>query len=65
MSLKLWDIPKGSKVYCEVSDGSSYLIFHHIDGMYSLCTSENGGICHLKASTPLVLEKDGYKIQDG
>lgn len=65
MGLRLYDIPKESKIYCYASDGSSYVTFHHLDGMYSLCTSEKGSICHLRASTPLVPEKDGYQIQYG
>lgn len=63
--MKLWGIPKNSKIYCKVNDGSSYVIFHHIDGMYSFCKSEKGKICHLSASTPLIPKKDGYKIQNG
>jgi hypothetical protein len=63
--VKLWDIPrdKGIKIYAEmISDGSEYMVFHHIDGMYSLCTTQRGAFTHLSASTPLVPYKDGYEI---
>jgi len=61
---RLYNIPKGSKIYADVSDGSTYLIFDHLDGMYSYCETEKGEEVHLSASTPLVAHEDGYKIAD-
>jgi hypothetical protein len=63
--LKLYDIAQESKILCEVSDGSKFVIFHHLDGAYSYCTSEKGGIIHLSGSTPLVPVSNGvYKIKE-
>lgn len=62
--MKLYEIPRHSKIHCNLSDGSSYVMFDHIDGMYSFCVSEKGGVCHLKASTPLVKDGEDYRIQD-
>jgi len=61
--MKLYEIPRGSKIMCECSDGSEYIIFDHIDGMYSYCTTEKGEVCHLGASEELVKEKDFYKLK--
>ena len=60
--MKLYDIPEQSKIYEECSDDSTYLIFHHIDGMYSYCKSEKGGVMHIGASQELSKYKDGYKL---
>lgn len=60
----LHDIPKGSKIVCEVSDGSTFVVFDHLDGMYSYCETEKGGVLHLSGATPLVKEDDHYKIAD-
>lgn len=60
--MKLHEIPRGSKIYEETSDGSSYLIFNRLDGMYSHCTTEKGGTIHLSVITPLKQYKDGYRI---
>lgn len=60
--ITLQDIPEDSLIYCEVSDGSSYVKFHHCDGMYSYCTTELGGTIHLGRFTNLEKFKDGYKI---
>jgi hypothetical protein len=62
--LKLMDIPRGSKIYCTASDGSKYLTFNHLDGMYSHCTTEAGGTAHLGVWTPLAPHLDGYEICD-
>ena len=62
---RLWDIKEQSKIYEKCSDGSTFLIFDHIDGMYSYCTTEKGGVVHLSFSTPLKEYKDGYKIKVG
>lgn len=61
--MKLYDIKKGSKIYCPCSDGSRYVIFDHLDGMYSVCTTEKGGVFHLSASAPLKPFKDGFEIE--
>ena len=60
--MKLYEIPNKSKIYCEVSDGSSYIIFDHPDGMYSYCKSEKGNVIHLSISQELKKYKDGYKL---
>lgn len=60
--MKLLDTPQKSKIYCDCSDGSKYIIFHHLDGMYSYCKTEKGGIVHLHNQQPLKKYKDGYKI---
>ncbi len=61
--MKLYEIPRKSKIYEKVSDGSSYFIYDHPDGMYSYCVSEKGGICHLGLSQELEKYKDGYKFK--
>ena len=63
-SMKLYDIPRGSRIKAETSeDGKKlgdFIIFHRLDGMFSYCTVEGSGeVCHLHASTPLI-ERDGY-----
>jgi hypothetical protein len=60
--MKLYEIPKGSKIKedCFNDKGEkigSVIIFHHIDGMYSYCRVEGvegeRGVIHLSASTSL------------
>lgn len=65
--MKLYELPRESnaKIMVEVSDGSSYVIFDHIDGMYSYCATEKGGVVHLSASTPLKKVGDHYEIEEG
>jgi len=54
---------KGVKIYDKtISDGSTFLVFHHTDGMYSYCETEKGGPIHLHVSTPLIPYKDGYRV---
>ena len=60
--MKLYEIPRESKIYTPVSDGSKYFIFHKLDGAYSYCVSEKGGVCHLGANTDLEPFEDGYKL---
>lgn len=60
--LRLYDIPRGSKIKCDCSDGSTYITFNKLDGMYSHCTTEKGGTTHLRASAPLKKEGDYYII---
>lgn len=60
--VKLFEIEKGSKIYCEVSDGSKFIIYHHPDGIYSYCKTEKGAVVHLGLMQPLQKFRDGYKI---
>lgn len=61
--MKLYEIPNKSKIFCEASDGSKYVTFDHIDGMYSYCETEKGAVVHLGASTELVEVEGGYRIE--
>ena len=60
--MKLYELKKGSKIYCETSDGGEYIIFDHIDGMYSYCTTEKGAVVHLWSATELEKKDDGYQL---
>lgn len=60
--LHLYDIPHQSKIYESCSDGSSFFIYDHPDGMYSYCVTEKGAIVHLGMVEELVKFKDGYKF---
>jgi hypothetical protein len=46
--MKLYDVPPGSRVRV-IGDLNDELKFHHIDGMYSLCTNQKGEPVHLVA----------------
>ena len=61
----LHEIPQKSKIYEEVSDGSTFLVYDHPDGMYSYCISEKGAVVHLSLRAELVPYKDGYKFSEG
>jgi len=45
--MKLYDVPRNSMV---VLKNGLELKFHHIDGMYSVCTDEEGNVYHIGAS---------------
>jgi hypothetical protein len=62
--MKLNEIPKQSKIFCEVSDDSKYVTFDHLDGLYSYCVSEKGAVIHLSRFTPLTAVEGGYKIDE-
>ena len=65
-TIRLYELPKGAKIILtkdqEASDGSRYIEFDHIDGMYSYCKTEKGGVIHLSASTPLKKVSGGYQL---
>ena len=66
--MKLYEIPKGSKIKVNLNSGREvFITFHHIDGMYSYCTLEDGdpdNVVHLNASTPLKQIEDYYVIEE-
>lgn len=56
---KLYEIPRNSTIMMMDDDGQVMeVLFHRIDGMYSLCTSPLGPI-HLNASTDVELAENG------
>ena len=67
MFMKLYDLPRddevGTKIYTDVYNEEAYVRFHHLDGMYSYCTVDGGGVAHIAASAPIEVYKDGYRIQ--
>lgn len=65
MQITLAEIPKESRIKAETSNDKGklgdFIIFHHLDGMYSYCTVEGTDeVCHLSRQQPLTLHKDGY-----
>jgi len=44
--MKLYNVPRNSKIL--LNDGL-VLNFHHVDGMYSVCTDDNGEIFHIRS----------------
>lgn len=62
--LKLMDIPEMSKIFCSCDDGSSYIIFHHLDGMYSYCETEMGNPTHIAVFQELKQVEGGYEFAE-
>lgn len=66
--LTLESIPKGAKILAhelmQIGDGSAYIIFNHLDGMYSHCTTEKGETVHLSRQTPLKKAADAYRLDE-
>lgn len=62
---KLYQIPRGSTILCETTDGSKRITFHKIDGAYSYCTTEKGNVVHIAAWQPLTeVEAGVYQVED-
>ena len=57
--IPLYKVPKNTRIDVrhlelenrETKERINELLFHHIDGMYSLCTSYKHGTIHLPANT--------------
>ena len=69
--MKLYEIPRGSKMRIEFSDGFHSCTFHKLDGMYSYCTIDDYPegykaypVFHLKATTPMIKVDDHYEIDE-
>lgn len=57
--MKLYDLPDESPMRI----GGVDCTMHHIDGMYSYCTTNDlGKVFHLSASTPMELVDGKYQI---
>lgn len=53
--MKLYNAPRDSMIKLDVG---IVLKFHHIDGMYSLCTDSDGNVWHISASAEVEIVKD-------
>ena len=66
--MKLYEIPKESRIKAETSNKEGklgdFIIFHHLDGMYSYCSVEGKPekICHLSANQELKKVDDYYEL---
>jgi hypothetical protein len=52
VQMKLYNVPRNSRI---VLSNGAVLLFHHIDGMYSVCTDENGDIFHISATEEVTI----------
>jgi hypothetical protein len=52
--MKLYEVPRNSRII--LNEGEE-LNFHHIDGIFSYCTDDNGNIIHLSASTDVKIKE--------
>ena len=62
---RIADLPRneeGIKIFCDCSDGSTYILFYHVDGMYSYCKTENGGTVHPSVMAPIKEVEGGYEF---
>ena len=53
--IKLYKVPKNSRIRIEGLEVNGILTeelnFHHVDGMYSYCTTDDNNVIHLAALT--------------
>ena len=65
-TIYLKDIPRKSKIKVTLNSGREVMAtFHHLDGMYSYCTLNDGdadSVFHLAVMTPLRKVDDHYEI---
>lgn len=52
--MKLFEVPRNTRIVLE--DGTE-LNFHHIDGMYSLCTDDDGNKVHIAAFSDVEIKE--------
>ena len=53
------ELPLGSKVVVDCSDGSDFLLLGHIDGVYHNCRTERGNQALMFIGERLVSQGDG------
>ncbi len=68
--IRLYNLSKGARIKADCFDEEGkkigdFIIFDHLDGMYSYCTVANTNkVIHLSVITPLKKVKDYYEIYD-
>jgi hypothetical protein len=55
--VKLYDVPRNTKIVLRDEDCELKLLFSHIDGMYSYCTNDQGIVIHLAAWTEVEIDE--------
>lgn len=53
--MKLCEVPRDT--WITLYDGTR-ILFHHVDGMYSLCEDEQGNMLHVAAWTDVEIAKE-------
>ena len=51
--LKLFEVKRDTRVRVMDDECDLEVRFHHLDGMYSYCTTDDGEVVHLCAWTPV------------
>ena len=51
--MKLYTLSKRDVLVRALSEADEPFLFHHVDGMFSLCTDKHGNIFHPSASTEI------------
>ena len=51
--MKLYEVARNSIIHEDCDDGSTWIKFKRIDGIYSVCITEKGNTVHLGANTEL------------
>mgnify|MGYP000346615090 CR=1 FL=1 len=54
--MKLFEAPRNTRLWVPVLE--RIIFFHHIDGMYSYCTDEQGNVIHLAAYIEVEVTND-------
>jgi hypothetical protein len=61
--IKLYDVKRNSRIFVEGLMINDKLIgefnFHYVDGMYSYCTTDDGDVFHLLATTECTIIREG------
>lgn len=56
--MKLYDVPRETRIKLDDGRGGLLLNFHHIDGAYSLSTDDEGNVYHLQAWTEVEIVEE-------
>ena len=67
--MKLYQLPRGSRLRLQTDRGEAMATFYLVDGMYSLSVLDGDGpererIVHLKAWTEVVLRDGAYEVAE-
>ncbi len=55
--MKLYEVPRNSRILLKDGDSTLEFNFSHIDGAYSYCTDDDGNVVHLAAWTEVEVKE--------